>query len=109
MVTGGGGGRPLEATGGHRGQFPRTDFGLASQIYFCYNTAGTPKATLVWGIILLQTPGAKSRNDGPATTTVTLGESSDQRSPFDNLHFAGKLTTAAEAAPPLPHGPSCPR
>ena len=23
----GGGGRPLEATGGHRGQFPRTDFG----------------------------------------------------------------------------------
>ena len=27
VVGGGGSGRPLEATGGHRGQFPRTDFG----------------------------------------------------------------------------------
>ena len=25
VVVGGGGGRPLEAPGGHRGQFPRTD------------------------------------------------------------------------------------
>ena len=50
MVLGGGGGRPREATGGHRGQFPRTDFGPAAEIYSSNNAARTPKATLVWGI-----------------------------------------------------------
>ena len=30
--VGGGGDRPLEAPGGHRGQFPRTDFGLVAGI-----------------------------------------------------------------------------
>ena len=49
-LGGGGGGMPLEAAGGHRGQFPRTDFGLASQALSSNNAARTPKATLVWGI-----------------------------------------------------------
>ena len=54
LVVGGGrwvvvGGRPLEATGGHRGQFPRTDVDQASQIYSSTNTARTSKASLVWG------------------------------------------------------------
>ena len=47
-VMAGGGGRPREATGGHRGQFPRTDFGPAAGIY-SLNAVRTPKATLTWG------------------------------------------------------------
>ena len=30
VVVGGDGGRPVETTEDHRGQFPRTDFGLVS-------------------------------------------------------------------------------
>ena len=37
-------GRP---PGGRRGQFPRTDVGLAAEIYSSTNTARTPKATLL--------------------------------------------------------------
>ena len=47
MVVGGGGGRPLEATGG---QFPRTDFDIASEIKSS-NAPRTPKGTLVWELI----------------------------------------------------------
>ena len=45
MVGGGGGcgGRPMETTEDHRGQFPRTDFGPVPGI-----SGRTPKATLVW-------------------------------------------------------------
>ena len=45
----GGGGRPLENTGDHKGQFPRTDFGLVLATSSSTNTAKTPKATLVYG------------------------------------------------------------
>ena len=45
----GGGGRPLMATGGHKGQIPRTDSGRGAGIY-SFNAARTLKATLVWGI-----------------------------------------------------------
>ena len=48
MVAGGGGGRPQEATGGHSGHFPHTDFGPAARIE-SFNVARTPKATLVKG------------------------------------------------------------
>lgn len=44
----GGGGvveRPLEATGGHRGQFPHTDFGLTAGMQ-CFSAARTLKSTL---------------------------------------------------------------
>ena len=47
-VVAGGGGLCREAPGGHRGKFPRTDFGLAVGIQSS-NAARTPKASLVWG------------------------------------------------------------
>ena len=46
-------GRPLETTGDHRGQFPRTDFAPAAEIYSSNNDAWTPKATLVRGITMV--------------------------------------------------------
>ena len=48
VVVVGGHGRPREATGGRRGQFPRTDSSPTEGIYSSDNTAKTPKATLVW-------------------------------------------------------------
>ena len=41
-------GRQREATGGNRGQFPRTDFGQGHGISSSNNAARIPKATLVW-------------------------------------------------------------
>ena len=41
---------PVEVLGGNRGQFPRTDFGPRQEILSSMNAAGTPKATIVWGI-----------------------------------------------------------
>ena len=55
-----GGGRALETAGGHRGQFPRTDFGPEAGIYSSSNTVRTPKATLVWGITMYMQFGRKS-------------------------------------------------
>ena len=45
------GGRPWEAPGGHRGQFPRTDSGLAAGIYSSNDAARTPKAAFAWGVM----------------------------------------------------------
>ena len=42
MVVVGGGKMPLKATGGHRGQFPRTDLGPAAGIYFSRPTPPGP-------------------------------------------------------------------
>ena len=44
-----GGGRPLETTGDHRCQFPRTYFSPVVGIESSNIAAKTPKATLVWG------------------------------------------------------------
>ena len=46
MVVGGGGRRPLEALGGHSGQFPRTDFGPLAGI----DSSRTHEATLGSGM-----------------------------------------------------------